>query len=318
MSSYDPTDRDDLPSAYVDGALSEEDRARVEADAELRAAAQQVGRLRELLRDVPAQPATEAATHLAAALAVFDAERSLAPAPTPVPSSDAAAAPAPVTPLPSRRTTAVATLERLRRRWVPALGVAAATVAALGIGLQALSRDGEGGGDDLATIEATTAEADVMAGSTVAGGDAAVASDGARADEGGKQSSGGAAETTSATLDAGAISGIDGPATPATTVPAAPTADTVTPLPAGLPGVEVLGTAESGDDLARLGADGLARVADGTIVPPAASPCPDLGTLVGSVTWRGSTALVVVDESARRVLAVELATCQVLESVDLP
>jgi hypothetical protein len=316
MSSYDPTDRDDLVSAYVDGALSEEERARVEADPELRSAAQQVARLREMLRDVPAQPATEAAAHLAAALAVFDAERDVTGAPAPAMSDQGAPALAPVSLVPSRRTTAVATLERLRRRWVPALGVAAATVAALGIGLQVLSSDRDGGRDDVAT-----AEADVVSGSTVAGGDAAVASDGARADEGGKQSSGGgAAEVTGDTLDAGAISGIDGPATAVTTVPASPTpaADTVTPPPAGLPGVESLGTAESVDDLARLGADGLARLADGSAVPPTSSPCPGLGTLVGTVTWRGSTALLVVDEETRRVVAVELATCQVLESVELP
>jgi len=114
--------RAELASAYLDGAVTANERARVDADPQLMAL---VGDLRSVSQSLASAPVTAADSlreqHLATALAVF------------VTADEAAAASRSVVPRrPSWRT-----------RWLtPLIGVGAATVIVAGVGLASL------GGDD--------------------------------------------------------------------------------------------------------------------------------------------------------------------------
>lgn len=140
-------DLDELLAAYIDGTASDAERARVEADPALVA---EVERLRQLIAalhepEPPRHAARESA--IAAALAVFDTELvpgALVPG-TPDTGAfgtalDAGmpADPAATTSSPDTVATApVVSLDRRRRRvnWSSGLGIAAATVAVVGIGV---------------------------------------------------------------------------------------------------------------------------------------------------------------------------------------
>jgi hypothetical protein len=124
-----------LASAYLDGVVTDEERARAEADPEVMAA---VERLREVRRALAAvEPPDRARRDAAinAALGLFDSE------------APAAAPPPPVTSLAARRSA----------RWLmPAAAAAAVVIIAGGI-LATRNGDDDGGGDDSAAV-ATTVE----------------------------------------------------------------------------------------------------------------------------------------------------------------
>jgi hypothetical protein len=162
-------EQDLLASAYLDGALTSDERARAEADPEVMAAVDRLAELRRALAVVePADPARRDAA-IEAALHAFDVE--------PVPS-------APVTPLPSRRFGG----------WLVSAAAAALVVAVVG-GIIALSAGG--GGDDDDSADGGGAAATVMSdleAPTAADTDAAAE----RGDDQGEDAAGGAATTAAA------------------------------------------------------------------------------------------------------------------------
>jgi len=130
-------EQDLLASAYLDGALTSEERARAEADPEVMAAVDRLAELRRALAVVePADPARRDAA-IAAALHAFDAE----PAPR-----------APVTPLASRRFSG----------WLVSAAAAALVVAVVG-GIIAVSGGGGDDDDDSAGGAAATVMSDLEA-----------------------------------------------------------------------------------------------------------------------------------------------------------
>jgi hypothetical protein len=137
-----------LASAYLDDALTDEERTRAEADPDVMAAVEQLRELRRALSavDPPDRARRDAAIN--AALAAFDAERR-------------PAAPPPVSSLASRRAS----------KWIVAAAAALVLVIAGGI---LASRGDDGGGDDSAGggAAATEAATDEQLLSDTAGGGA--------------------------------------------------------------------------------------------------------------------------------------------------
>lgn len=142
----DPDARDELASAYLDGATTAEENARVERDVDLLRRVEELAAVRDALA-VEAQPAAAADVALAAALAAFDADAATR--------ADAAAdgpteAGATVTDLGERR-------RRLTER-VP-LGAVAAAVAAVALVVGVTQIDFGGEQSDMATGAATADDA---------------------------------------------------------------------------------------------------------------------------------------------------------------
>ncbi len=130
-------DQRDLASAALDGALTDEERARADADPEVQAEIARFRTVRDAIRDTGSPDPVRRDTSLAAALAAFDA---LGPA-------------APVVPL-ERRPAA---------RWMrPALAAAAALVVVVA-GVAILDRGGDDQ-DDSSSLSAADAAADAPAG----------------------------------------------------------------------------------------------------------------------------------------------------------
>jgi hypothetical protein len=116
-----------LASAYLDGALTDEERARAEADPEVMAAVDRLGQLRRALAALEPPDRARRDAAINAALGLFDSESQVT-APPPVPS------------LAARRWT----------RWLmPAAAAAVVVILAGGI-LATRDGDGDGGGDDAA------------------------------------------------------------------------------------------------------------------------------------------------------------------------
>ncbi len=148
-----------LASAYLDGDVTADERARVEADVELLAEVDRLRSVRALLGDVEPQAISVREAHLATALDVWDrlptAERSGARRDATPAGIDAAAvagaasvtAPTPING--RRRTTSV--------RWLSGAAAALVLVLAGGIALQL------GSGDDSGDDAASTAGADTSA-----------------------------------------------------------------------------------------------------------------------------------------------------------
>src|SRR5262245_44570281 len=108
------TDDLELVTAYLDGEATADERARVEADADLLAEVDRQRVVRAALHDVePPSDATRESA-IAAALAVFDDE--IAPL---------AAAPPPPAPDVTAPTNIVPFAQRRRIRWMQSLGAAA-------------------------------------------------------------------------------------------------------------------------------------------------------------------------------------------------
>lgn len=146
----------ELLAAYIDGIATDDERARVEADPELVAEAARLRLLGTALRDQSPPRAAARESAIIAALAVFDAEfvtpwPELADAGADAPTLAMSAAPRPNldpnselpstaqdVPLPPPQPPApVAQFEPRRRRisWNAGLGIAAATLAVVGIGV---------------------------------------------------------------------------------------------------------------------------------------------------------------------------------------
>ncbi len=130
---------DEIVSAYLDGTCTDDERARVEADARLQARLATFARIRDRLADVEPVPAERRDAHVAAALAVSDGG-----------AGDDRAADATVLDL---------TAERSRRRGGVVLAAAAAAVVVLvGVGLV---RSGLGGdAEPTADVAQATAAGD--------------------------------------------------------------------------------------------------------------------------------------------------------------
>jgi hypothetical protein len=137
-----------LASAYLDDALTDEERARAEADPDVMAAVEQLREIRRSLSTVDPPDRARRDAAINAALAAFDAERR-------------PAAPPPVSSLASRRAS----------KWIVAAAAALVLVIAGGI---LASRGDDGGGDDSAGggAAATEAATDEQLLSDTAGGGA--------------------------------------------------------------------------------------------------------------------------------------------------
>jgi hypothetical protein len=165
-----------LASAYLDGALTSEERARAEADPEVMAAVERLGELRRALAVFePADPARRDVA-IQAALDAFDIE---------------AAPRAPVTPLASRRFGG----------WLVSAAAAALVVVVVG-GILAVGNSGGDDDDDGAAGGAATA------GTLTAGDSPLLADTGPTeqrdSDQGGQEAESGAAGTTAAAAVPGA------------------------------------------------------------------------------------------------------------------
>ena len=127
----------ELVTAYVDGEATEDERARVEADADLLAEVERQRAARAAVHDVEPPSAAGRDAAIAAALAVFDDEI----APTIRPAHPAA--------IPARDVTVPTNIvpfdQRRRTRWMQSLGAAAAVAAVVVAGAVVATR---GGGDD--------------------------------------------------------------------------------------------------------------------------------------------------------------------------
>ncbi|MEL7156792.1 MAG: zf-HC2 domain-containing protein [Actinomycetota bacterium] len=147
-------DFDELLSAYIDGESSPEEVARVEADPELRAAADSLRALSGQVGRVPAPGPEIRSAHLAAALDAFDASAASAASGAPAgEADDGDGGAAGVTSLGARRRAR----DERRARGVPSwLGAAAAAVIVVGGAGYALQQ--AGGGDDDVFTAADTAE----------------------------------------------------------------------------------------------------------------------------------------------------------------
>lgn len=167
---------DELVSAYLDGEVTPEEAAEVEADASLLTQVQQFERVR-LTSLPPVAPAPEIKErHLAAALAEFD---SLAPV----------------------QQISGRSRPDHRVRWLSSVAAAALVLAGVGIALRQRSSDG-GSNDDFASAEAETdagsevAEVTRSAGSSLAMEDAVEEESEESADDGGDAAGGAADQTT--------------------------------------------------------------------------------------------------------------------------
>lgn len=157
-----------LANAYVDGAVTAEERARAEGDAVVMAEVERLRSVRDALRAVDPPDDARREQAIAAALASFTQPRVTAPAASPsglpVPGDRAALAfpaPAPAANgLPGTVAPPVSLAGRRRRRWLEFGAAAAAAIAVVGGGV-ALTRGGpDNSGDDAATAsEDRTAEA---------------------------------------------------------------------------------------------------------------------------------------------------------------
>jgi hypothetical protein len=268
-----------LASAYVDGALTSEERARAEADPDVMAAVARLHDLRGDLGDVePADPARREAA-ISAALDVFDG---LAAKPTPV---------APVTPLHSRR----------RGGWLVSAAAAALVVVVAG-GIIAVNNDNDGdddaGGDAaMATLSdegAVTEAAETVPGATLA----AQSTADARSDE-----AGGAGTMPAADSDATAAPG---------TTTAAAAEGTIT----ATYGAVILG---SPDDLAMYADNTLrVGVADDMLSVPTCDEGTWLGSATYLMDGVETAVEVFLAADGDEVLAVDASTCDVVARTPAP
>jgi len=143
-------DQFELVTAYVDGEANLEERALVEADAELVAEVERQRAIRAELHDVEPSSAASRESAIAAALAVFDDEiASTARAATSaVPSAPDVTAPTNIVPFDQRR----------RMRWMQGLGAAAAVAAVVVAGGVIATRGGDDGSTAVEMRESTLVE----------------------------------------------------------------------------------------------------------------------------------------------------------------
>ena len=132
----------ELVTAYVDGEATPDERARVEADAELLAEVERQFAARAAVHDAEPPSAARRDAAIAAALAVFDDEIA------------STIRPAPPAAIPARDVTAPTNIvpfdQRRRMRWMQSLGAAAAVAAVVVAGAVVATR---GGDDDGSTAD---------------------------------------------------------------------------------------------------------------------------------------------------------------------
>ena len=142
-----PANNDELVSAYLDGEATPDEIAQVEARPELLAQVEALRAVSERLSVIPAAPAEQKETHIAAALNVFDDLR-IPGASTP---SSAEAVQRQGGNQPRAAVTSLAQARENRRpRRVNALAVAAAAIAVVFIGVTAISLSTSSNSSDLA------------------------------------------------------------------------------------------------------------------------------------------------------------------------
>ena len=288
-------------SAFVDGVATPDERALVESSPELRALAARWSTSRDLLAgdaDLRPDPAVRDAG-IAAAMAVYD-DLHAAPA----------TAPATATSSPPAR---VLRFERRQRqqRWL--MGAAAAVVVLFVGGIVASGGLGGIGGSD-------------QDDSSVAGAPTAVAEDGAPADASAKADPAASSMADdSFTLEAAEATAADGMAESAQagSETTAASADTLAPeattFGAGAGGgveelsgpAQVLETLSSEEELRAFAAARTAQLP----LPGLEFPCvePDVEAM-GTATFRGVEVVVVQNPTSGEVLALDLATCDVVAS----
>lgn len=188
-----------LASAYADGDVTQDERARAEADPEVMAEVGRIERRRLALADVAPAPADARAAMIAAAMAEF----------APAASTSAAA----VVPIGSRRSAS------RPAAWSRPLGLVAAAIAVLAVG--AVVVQSLGGGEDGDDSFATTATEPGVVDLTAESAERTIAPDADAAEDATQLVESGAAATeapaaaprTDATLEMAAdLAAIDGPA----------------------------------------------------------------------------------------------------------
>jgi hypothetical protein len=132
MADHDEFDASELASAYLDGEVSDDERARVESDAALVAEVERLRRVRAALGDVPSASAPSREAAIAAALSTFDEQHT----------TDAER--------PGERPSVVPLDRHRRARWMQGITAAAAVALIVVGGFAIANRDDD---DD----EATTA-----------------------------------------------------------------------------------------------------------------------------------------------------------------
>jgi hypothetical protein len=112
MPDHDEFDATELASAYLDGEVSDVERAQVEGDGALLAEVERLRQVRAALGDVPSAPPAIATAAIAAAMSVFDEQHAVAD---------------------EQDTNVVALAQRRRMRWMQGV-TAAAAVAVVVVG----------------------------------------------------------------------------------------------------------------------------------------------------------------------------------------
>lgn len=266
-------EQDLLASAYLDGALTSEERARAEADPEVMAAAERLGELRRALGVIePADPARREAA-IQAALDAFDTAR--APG-------------APVTPLAPRRWGG----------WLVPAAAAALVVVFVG-GVIAMSRDGNGDGDDAGEAAQATLEV-LLTGPADTGAET-------RADTGGTE----APQTDPAAEEAG------GAATTAPEATTGPTSGAASDESVTATSSALLLT--SPDELTRFAGDALRAGQPNADMSP---PNCDEGRWLGPATYVVDGVATPVEvfwaEADGEIRAVDASTCEVVARAPAP
>lgn len=306
-----PLDLDALASALLDDEATVDERARLEADVELRQAVherlERLRSVRALLGDVEPAPISTREAHLAAALAAWDR----------IPDAERTGALRDVTPrdVDAATVAAAASLTSPSRgrgrggqrsnRWLTA---AAAVVAVVAVGGIVVRFAGDTGSDDGGT-DADSAEVageELTESPAVAGelrAEVADAGDGSVSDEASRS---GAAEDAA---DAAAT--------------AAPDASISTGInDAAPPAEDALVLLESAEDLVDFAAPALAAtpveagpaatsalVDDDSAPVPTMPDCAALDLIVGPAVYRDTTVLVGIDANRRLVIAVRIDDC---------
>ena len=312
--AHDDDFLDELASAYLDGEVTPEERAQVEADPELLARVERLRGVRVLLAgDVDLLDSSGFDEMRLRALAALDEE----PVEAGVPAAAAA------TSLDAARQ------RRASRIWKPLAAVAGAAA----IGVAAISGVANLSADDNSSDQSTTASEETFAASaeaaTAADDEAAkeAAGGGSAADSaapaetigeigGGADVEGGsplAADTGAAEISAAAPAGA-----PETTAAAAEEA--ATPPQSTIITARVALSTE--DEVVAVAADARNQLAAGMSPAPSSSECPELGLRWDVVVWRGTPADLYLDvepgASDADVAIVATEDCTVLLSVTLP
>jgi hypothetical protein len=323
-------DLHELASAYLDGRADADERARVEASAELLAEVQRMRVVRAVVADLEPPPISVREEHLAAALGAWDrlpeGERTGVRRDATPTGADATAAAA---------AAAVTRTERRRSRSAAWWGAAAAAgLVVVGAGV-VLSRLGDPGGDEVAEPAATTVVADepsaVVEDAASEPERAAVpAADEAFGDgDGAGDAAVLAAEDLEATEEAAAedVAAAAGEATLGSEVTSAEgtalEAASADPDPRGPPpdgDVSSLPLLTDAADLADFAAPALAATESPTDVTTPFPTCAQLGVdvVVGPATYAGIGPVVVGVDTDRQVAIAYLESCAPVQTVDIP